>query len=70
MRAGQFRELRATVDQPTPATPDFSTKIRRFRSSVGGDLGLQSEIAICYQRQVFSCGQVGDVAAGVLQKGL
>jgi hypothetical protein len=26
MRADEFGELGSTVDQPTPATPDFSTR--------------------------------------------
>jgi hypothetical protein len=50
--------------------PDTSSRNCRFRSSLGDDLGLRVETAICYQRQVFSCGQVGGVTAGVLQKKL
>jgi len=50
--------------------PDSRRGSRVVRSSLGDDLGLQSEIAICYQRQVFSCGQVGGLAAGELQKRL
>jgi hypothetical protein len=39
-------------------------------SSIAVDLGLPSETGICYQRQRFSCGQVGQTSAGGLQKRL
>ncbi len=52
------------------SAPDCSTENGEFRSSLGDEFRLRSEIAICYQRQVFSCGQVTDVATGFVQKRL
>lgn len=57
-------------DDPSRTAPDSSSRNWAFRSSIRNAFCLQSEIAICYQRQVFSCGQVVYSAAGVLQKRL
>ncbi len=38
--------------------PDFSTKIASFGSRNSARFVLRSEIAICYQGQTFSCGQL------------
>ena len=53
VRRGAFsRKTRAST------APDFSTKITPFGSRNSARFVLRSEIAICYQGQTFSCGQL------------
>lgn len=60
---GLISALHVIVSERVADRDRYSTEAevsrRRHGSSIAVKIGLQGEIAICYQTVVFSCGQVG-----------